>query len=90
MNKIAANAARFIRIVTKNFKSITIEAIKTVFGTKPQKPFLVLHTAYYCIIGKTVFNLVMPKIVGLRSSGEADHTQDGNKGCFKSHAGSNF
>ena len=65
MNKIAADASAFIRVISEYFKSITVEPVKTILGAKPQEPFLVLYAADHCIVGKAVLDLVMTEIIRL-------------------------
>ena len=65
MNKIAADAAVFIRIIPEYLKRIAIKPVKAVFGAEPQKSFLILNTTDDCIIWQSIFYLEMTEIIWL-------------------------
>ena len=57
------------------FEAIPVKAVQSILGTKPQKAIIILNTAEYCIVRKSVLNLVMPEKVRLGMGFKAANKQ---------------
>lgn len=65
LNEIVADAFRFIGVVAKDFKVVTVEAVQAIFCAEPKKAPFVLQAADHRVVREAIFYLVMLKGIGL-------------------------
>ena len=75
MNLIARQAAFISVSYIKYLEAVTVETAKSILCSKPHKAVAVLNAAENGVIGKAVFNLVVPEIIGLCRSRMAEEQE---------------